>query len=92
MAGAADAKLARYNQAHPGPVGAYPPNGFGLYDMAGGVSECCADWFERFGSNHPSVCQFSFVDGSVKSISNNIDFETYHRLSLRNDGETVAWF
>jgi formylglycine-generating enzyme required for sulfatase activity len=43
----ADAKLARYNQPQPGPAGAYPPNGFGLYDMAGGVSEWCSDWFDR---------------------------------------------
>jgi iron(II)-dependent oxidoreductase len=43
----ADAKMARFNQPHPGPVREYPPNKFGLYDMAGGVSEWCADWFDR---------------------------------------------
>jgi beta-lactamase class A len=43
-----DAKKARHNtESGPGEVGRYAPNGFGLYDMAGGMSEWTADWFER---------------------------------------------
>jgi formylglycine-generating enzyme required for sulfatase activity len=41
-------KLAHFNvQTGAGPAARYPPNAFGLYDMAGSVSEWTADWFDR---------------------------------------------
>jgi formylglycine-generating enzyme required for sulfatase activity len=33
------------------PVGSYPPNSYGVYDMAGNVSEWVADWFDESGAS-----------------------------------------
>jgi prepilin-type N-terminal cleavage/methylation domain-containing protein/prepilin-type processing-associated H-X9-DG protein len=46
----------------------------------------------KFGSRHPTVCQFAFCDGSVKPLPNNIDLRILTRLANREDGEPIGDF
>ena len=44
----------------------------------------------RFGSAHPSVWLMSFCDGSVHSLSYDIDWQTHRNLGNREDGNPVS--
>lgn len=45
-----------------------------------------------FRSDHVGGAQFVLCDGSVRFISENIDYGTYQRLGSRRDGQTVGEF
>lgn len=45
-----------------------------------------------FGSYHPGGGNFLLGDGSVRFISETIDFATYRALSTRNGAETLGEF
>ena len=60
------------------------------YQLVSDVNFSGTGYNLRFGSAHPGACNFVMADGSVKAISNTIDFETYHRLSIREDGLPIG--
>ena len=58
--------------AYTAPVGKYPANGYGLYDMAGNVSEWCLDEYDPgFYAISPSTNPVSGETDTVAGISDN---------------------
>jgi hypothetical protein len=43
----------------------------------------------KFGSYHPSICQFVFCDGAVRPIVNSINPYVLGLLAQRNDGQVI---
>ncbi|MEZ6131033.1 MAG: DUF1559 domain-containing protein [Planctomycetaceae bacterium] len=46
----------------------------------------------RFGSNHTGGAHFLLGDGTVRFISENIDFNIYRALATRSEGEVIGEF
>jgi prepilin-type N-terminal cleavage/methylation domain-containing protein len=62
----------------------------GPYDISpsGGIVD--GIYARKFGSYHPSICQFVLCDGSVRIVRVNIDLSNLRRLAVRNDGEVIS--
>jgi type II secretory pathway pseudopilin PulG len=66
----------------------YPPAPNG--DYAGDGTGGQPYWGNLFGSQHPSVTQFVFCDGSVRAVQVNVDLVVYESAATRNQGESIG--
>jgi prepilin-type N-terminal cleavage/methylation domain-containing protein/prepilin-type processing-associated H-X9-DG protein len=54
------------------------------------ISNPTSSSIQRFGGPHQGVCQFVFVDGSVRPLLTSIDGTNLGRLANRHDGQVIT--
>ena len=76
------------------PVGSYPPNKLGLYDMAGNVCEWCADWYdENYYQSSPEENPTGPSSGECRVLRGGswYDGPWWCRVSLRVRDRPGKW-
>jgi formylglycine-generating enzyme required for sulfatase activity len=66
------------------PVGIYPANVFGFYDMHGNLLEWCNDWYDAYGGTVTDPVGLSTGDSRVKRGGNWYYLAQYCRSAYRN--------
>ncbi len=71
------------------PVGSFPPNGYGLYDMAGNLWEWCWDWFsDTYYAESPAADPLGPTTGSNRVLRGGAFNESgYHNRVARRYGD-----
>ncbi|MCC9604319.1 DUF1559 domain-containing protein [Blastopirellula sp. JC732] len=87
--------IARFGQGSAADGGGYNGDNFNSMRFAGPGKTLSRSPHDTsvgiFGSYHPGICQFVFVDGSVRNIPVTINATTLGYLASRNDGEVVNY-
>lgn len=77
------------------PVGNYPPNAFGLYDMAGNVAEWCMDpWDSNFYAKSPTENPFAGnknLNETIADFKNVRGFRVIRGGSWSHTSQPVFW-
>ena len=63
-----------------------------FYEASGSGRGIADPLWHGFGSEHTGGAHFTLGDGSVRFISDNIDFTTYNRLGTVSDGNVLGEF